>query len=190
MHVNDPNKIDDLFWKITLKDDNEAFRILFFEFFSALCVFAHKYIERWDVCEDIVQDTFFKVWKNRKKIEIHVSGRNFLITSVRNSCIDYLRKQETERSWKEKEIVEKTDYSTEELYSTIELENILKIALTRLPENIRLAFEKNRFDGKTYAEIAKEQCISVKTVESYITKALRILRVELRDYLPLLLLFL
>lgn len=181
--------IDQLFWRIALNDDEEAFRSLFFEFFSSLCVFSHRYIDDWDTCEDIVQDTFFKIWKNRKSIEISTSSRNFLVTSVRNSCIDYLRKQNMVRVWQEREAQEKTKYVPDDLYSHIELEQMLLEALAKLPENIRNVFELNRFDGKSYKEIAEEQGISVKTVEAHISKALKILRVELKDYLPLLLLF-
>ena len=98
------SSIDSLFWRIAIKDDEIAFRTLFFQFFSPLCVFAHRYIDRWETCEDIVQETFFKIWKNRKNIEINTSIRNFLITSVKNTCIDFLRKQETEQNWQQKEI--------------------------------------------------------------------------------------
>jgi len=186
MEITKSNETDLLFHRIALKDDEEAFRILFVEFFSSLCVFAHRYIESWETCEDIVQDTFFKVWKNRKNIEISASGRNFLITGVRNNCIDYLRKLDTKMSWQQKELLNSPTYTTESLYSAIELENMLNKALARLPENIRLIFEKNRFEGKTYAEIAAEQNISVKTVEAHMSKALKKLRIDLKDYLPLL----
>ncbi|MDR2948242.1 MAG: RNA polymerase sigma-70 factor [Prevotella sp.] len=190
MGLNNSAVIDQLFWRIALKDDEEAFRSLFFEFFSSLCVFAHRYVEDWDTCEDLVQDTFFKIWKNRKSIEINTSSRNFLITSVRNSCIDYLRKQDSARAWQEKEIKDKTEYTSDDLYSHIELEQMLTAALSKLPENIRAVFEMNRFEGKTYKEIAEEKNISVKTVEAHMTKALKVLRVELKDYLPLIILLL
>ncbi len=190
MEIKESNEIDQLFWRIALKDDEKAFQTLFFEFFSSLCVFSHRYVDNWETCEDIVQDTFFKIWKNRKDIVINTSGRNFLITSVRNNCIDYLRKQDTEQNWLQKQKLYKTEYDTNDLYSTIELENMLNAALSRLPENVRLVFEKNRFEGKTYKEIAIEQEISIKTVEAYMTKALKQLRVELKDYLPLIILLL
>ena len=164
---------------------------LFFQFFSPLCVFAHRYIDRWETCEDIVQETFFKIWKNRKNIEINTSSRNFLITSVKNTCIDFLRKQETEQNWQQKEIENNTSwYTSGDIYSTIELEQMLSAALAKLPDNIRIVFEKNRFEGMTYTEIAAEHNISVKTVEAYMTKALKHLRVELKDYLPLIILLL
>lgn len=168
-----------------------AFRSLFDQFFSPLCVFAHRYVECWETCEDIVQEVFFKIWKNRKEIEISTSSRNFLVTSVRNACIDYLRKQEKEWDWQEKESQKSPSYNaTEELYSTIELERLLTDALAKLPENIRTVFEESRFKDMTYTEIATEHNISIKTVEAYMTKALKHLRVELKDYLPLLLLLL
>lgn len=71
-----------------------------------------------------------------------------------------------------------------DLYTTVELEYLLNQALDKLPEQISSTFRSNRFDGKTYTEIAEEKNISVKTVESYMTKALKHLRVELKDYLP------
>jgi len=190
MGLNNSAVIDQLFWRIALKDDEDAFRSLFFEFFSSLCVFAHRYVDDWNTCEDLVQDTFFKIWKNRKSIEINTSSRNFLITSVRNSCIDHLRKQDSARVWQEKEAKDKTGYTSDDLYSHIELEQMLTSALSKLPENIREVFELNRFDGKTYKEIAEEKNISVKTVEAHMTKALKVLRIELKDYLPLIILLL
>lgn len=189
MGIAGSDAIDKLFLRIALKDDDEAFRTLFFEFFSSLCVFAHRYIDDWETCEDIVQDTFFKIWKNRKSIEISTSSRNFLITSVRNSCIDYLRKQDLVRVWQEREVLEKSKYTPDDLYSHIELEQMLSVALKKLPENVRNVFELNRFEGKSYKEIAEQQGISVKTVEAHISKALKVLRVELKDYLSLLILF-
>lgn len=191
MKEKEISTIDGLFWKIAIKDDEIAFRTLFFQFFSPLCVFAHRYIDRWETCEDIVQETFFKIWKNRKNIEINTSSRNFLITSVKNSCIDFLRKQETELNWQQKEIENNPlQYTSGDIYSTIELEQMLSAALAKLPDNIRIVFEKNRFEGMTYTEIAAEHNISVKTVEAYMTKALKHLRIELKDYLPLMILLL
>ena len=94
-----PHTIDKLFWNIAVNDDENAFKTLFFQFFSPLCIFAHRYIERWETCEDVVQESFLKIWENRKSIRIETSARNFLVTSVRNNCIDYLRKQELELAW-------------------------------------------------------------------------------------------
>lgn len=179
--------IDNLFWKIAVNDDEESFRVLFFQFFSPLCIFAHRYIERMETCEDVVQESFLKIWENRKNIRIETSARNFLVTTVRNNCIDYLRRQELESVWIQSKQHVYPDYADGDIYSVIELRTMLNNALEKLPENVRVTFEKNRFDGKKYAEIAEEQKISIKTVEAHIGKALKLLREELKDYLPLIL---
>ncbi len=190
MKFTNSDAIDQLFWKIALKDDESAFKVLFFDFFPTLCVFAHRYIDDWNTCEDIVQETFFKIWKNRKTIEINTSSRNFLITSVRNLCVDYIRKQDSASMWQEREQAKSQTDSTEDLYSHIELEEMLTNALSKLPENVKEVFELNRFEGKTYKEIAEQKGISIKTVEAQMTKALKVLRIELKDYLPIFILLL
>lgn len=183
--------VDALFWKMAMKDDEDAFRLLFVNFFPSLTVFARRYVSDLETSEDIVQDTFLKIWKNRKKLEITTSTRNFLVTTVKNSCVDYLRKKETEARYHEYTSQDKEQlYSEEDIFTLKELEEMVNSALEKLPENIRQIFEKSRFEGKTYREIAEECSISVKTVESYMTRALKHLRSELKDYLPFYVLFL
>jgi RNA polymerase sigma-70 factor (ECF subfamily) len=184
------NYYDELFWKVAMKDDESAFRILFYQFFTPLCRYAMHYVANREDCEDIVQETFLKLWKNRKSLEINRSFRNFLITSVKNACIDFRRRQDTESAGRERLMINHTDKSSEELFAVTELEQMLEAALARLPEPVRAVFVMNRFEGKTCSKIAEAQQISVKTVEAYMTKALKLLRVELSDFLPALLLFL
>ena len=78
--------------------------------------------------------------------------------------------------------------SPEELYTLKELEISIGNALTKLPSNVREAFEMNRFKGQSYIAIAERMGVSPKTVESYISRALKFLRVELGEYLSFLLL--
>ncbi len=184
---------DHLFRKVAFQDDEQAFKELFLEFYPALCVFAMRYITQEETARDIVQDVFFKIWKERKNMDINSSFRNFLITSVRNGCTDYLRKQELENRYREKSILSDIYTSPEEpeeVYTLKELETAIGEALEKLPPNVREAFVMNRFGGMTYVAIAEKMAVSPKTIESYISKALKILRLELRDYLPFLLLFL
>ena len=163
---------------------------MFFDFYPSLCVFAERYVSSPEASEDIVQETFYNLWKNRKKIEVTSSFRNLLITSVKNSCVDYLRKQSVRRIHSERQIYHENIDTPEEIYTVSELEEMLKTALDRLPPNVRKAFELSRFENMTYNKIAEEMDVSPKTVEAYISKALSVLRVELKDYLPLTLLFL
>ena len=180
------DKVDLLFRKISLYGDKEAFRILFYDFFSPLCVYAHRYLDNMEACEDIVQDVFYRIWRDRKELSIQSSSRGFLVTCVRNACLDLIRRNEVEQRWMESAMNFQTEEDNVDLYSTRELEKLLDDALAKLPERIAIIFRKNRFEGKTYAEIAVEQEISVKTVEANMSKALKFLRVELKDYLPVL----
>jgi len=181
---------ENLFRKVAFQDDEQAFKELFLEFYPAMCVFAMRYISQEETARDIVQDIFFNIWKNRKNIDITTSFRNFLITSVRNSCTDYLRKQEVENRYMEKSELSAIHPSPEEVYTLKELESAIGEALAKLPSNVREAFEMNRYKGMTYVAIAEKMEVSPKTIEAYISKALKVLRIELQDYLPFLLLFL
>ena len=175
-----------LFRKVAFQDDEQAFKVLFLEFYPSLCVFASRYVIQEETARDIVQDVFFKIWEKRKSMFINTSFRNFLVTSVRNSCIDYLRKNDLENRYIEKWRLTDSLTSPEELYTLKELETKITDSLTKLPSNVREAFEMNRFKGMTYMAIAEEMEVSPKTIESYISRALKFLRVELHDYLSFL----
>lgn len=183
-------EINILFFKIVTNEDKGAFKTLFYQFFTPLCVFAHRYVDDWETCQDIVQDVFARVWDKRRSIRIETSPRNFLVTCVRNNCIDYLRREDLQSLWISSELKKNSDDTPGDIYSVVELRELLEKALAKLPENVRTTFEKNRFDKKKYSEIADEMHISVKTVESHISKALKLLREELKDYLPIALLML
>lgn len=180
-------RYDRLFSKAALLDSEEAFKELFFEFFPTLCVYAAKIVGDNETARDIVQEVFFKIWKNRKKIEMESSFRNFIVTAVRNQCTDILRKRTIidRFATRSPSTMETPEQSPEEIYTINELEQIIEQAIQKLPPGIRDAFEMNRFKGMTYNEISQQMSLSSKTIEAYISKALNILRVELKDYLPL-----
>jgi len=71
-----------------------------------------------------------------------------------------------------------------------ELENKIQEAMEALPEQCRLVFKLSRFEELKYAEIAAQLSISIKTVENHMGKALKIMREQLKDYLPVLIAFL
>lgn len=183
--------IDYLFGQIIFKDDEKAFQEIFFDFFDPLCTFAHRYIQEKEKCEDIVQEVFFQLWQNRKKIVITTSAHNYLVTNVKNACINFLRHQELEKAYIERLSIkiETSSTNSETILTLSELEEIINATLAKLPDNVRYSFKMSRFEDKTYTQIATECNISIKTVEAHIGKALKLLRQELKDYLPLILLF-
>lgn len=184
--------LDKLYRQVVLYDDQDAFKELFFDFYPTLCIFARRFISSPEACEDIVQDTLYHLWENRKRIEITSSFKNLLITSLKNNCMDYLRKQTVRKNHAESQQIEFSHFNEEDnpeiIYTIQELQEMLNSALQQLPENARRAFELSRFENLTYKEIAQEMSVSPKTIEAYISRVLSVLRIELKDYLPILLL--
>lgn len=186
----DTDNIDYLLWSISNKDDQTAYRSLFEQYYVALCQFARRYIDDQETREDIVQDVFFTIWEKRKTISPTISARNYLVTCVRNLCLNYLRDQgykqdyETNTQKRIPAYVENQD----DIYTLQELRELLNKTLAKLPPEYRLAFEMNRFENKSIEEIAEIMGVSDRTVKRYKSRAIEILKEELKDYLPLLML--
>lgn len=168
--------------------DKDAFREMFEYYYAALCVYARRYVEDIHACEDIVQDIFCSVWINRENLDCSLSIKSYLLTSVRNHCLNYLRSKNV-KARSNDNIDDHLYYSEnmEDLLFLHELEDLLTEALAKLPTEYRIAFEMSRMENKLIEEIAERLQVSTRTVERYRNKALEILRKELKDYLPLLL---
>jgi len=169
-----------------LKEGNEKiFDYIFHYYYSGLVVFVQKYVPDQDVAEDIVQALFVKLWISRAELSINSSLKSYLFSSVKNRCIDYIRHEDT-KGKVEKKLIERLSGITDERNLLVESELREKInsAMEKLPPVCREVFYMNRFEGLKPAEIAEKKDISVRTVETHIGKALKILRIELAGYLP------
>lgn len=177
--------IDFLLRQITTEDNKLSFQRLFELYYPALCIYTKRFISDRETREDIVQEVFSSIWENRKRIVIRTSARNYLITATKNHSLNYLQRNHEEYvdQFSQEQIPIYAE-SGEELYTWEELQTLLREALAKLPENYRYVFEKNRFENKSYGEIAEDMQISIRTVERYKNKAIEILKTELKDYLP------
>jgi RNA polymerase sigma-70 factor, ECF subfamily len=168
--------------------DRKAFELLFQEHYGALGRFAAGYINDRESAEEIVQDVFVNLWQKRDSIDSNKPVKSYLYTSVKNRCLNYIRDNKKFRSQyldieAELEIpVKERDY-----FSEAYTEQKVKQALEKLPEKCREVFELNRFEGLKYQQLADKLGISVKTVEAQMSKALKILREELKDLILLIL---
>lgn len=171
-----------------LKNGREsAFDFIFRKYYKALCAQAMPYVNDLDTAQNQVQECFIKLWEKRTEADSIQNLAGYLSFMVRNQCIDYLRKTKVmDRAHKNES--EKTDIedSAENKLLLHEFEEKLVIALVNLPERCRMAFEYSRFENLTYSEIAIKMNISVKAVEALVSRALKTLRIELKDYLPIL----
>lgn len=143
-----------------------------------------------DAAQNQVQECFIKFWEKRSELNEIQNLAGYLSFMVRNQCIDYLRKEKVIAKAHDSEMDKPvSENSTENELLVHEFEEKLVVALSNLPERCRMAFEYSRFENHTYPVIAKKMNISVKGVEALVGRALKSLRTELKDYLPLLLLF-
>jgi RNA polymerase sigma-70 factor (family 1) len=170
---------------------NEAvFEAVFRQYYAPLCRYARPILDDADEAEEVVQTVFLTLWERRESLLITTSLKAYLYRAVHNRCLNRLNQQSVQanhRSQAATELYADAVSPTEALLAD-ELSTRLQRAIGRLPEQCRRAFELSRFEELSYKEIADHLGIAAKTVENQIGKALRILRVELSDYLPLFLL--
>ncbi len=168
------------------------FEILFREHFTGLCYFARQYTHDLDSAREIVHTVFIRIWENRSEFDWEKPTKSYLFTSVYNRSMNFIR--DNRKFISHDDAVAGNLVADDVAYSstleTAELENRIRTALLRLPEKCREVFELSRFEGRKYSEIAEQLNISVKTVEAHMSKALGILKTELRDYLTILIILL
>ena len=174
----------------------ENFDSIYVNNFSRLFLFAKEYVLFDEEAENIVQDIFLMLWEKKDILRVDVSLTAYLFTLVKNKCIDFLRHRMVEQIYSENIQQEYNEELNVKLFalesfdhnfsSEEDIETLLRNAIDKLPERCRLIFIKSRIEGKKYKEIAEELNLSVNTVEGQISIALKKLREELKDYLPLL----
>lgn len=163
-----------------------AFDYIFRKYFKALCAQANVYVNDLDKAQSLVQDCFIKLWINRKEAGNIKNLSSYLTFMVRNQCIDHIRKTKSLKILHENAETETEIEDSEDLLNSHEFEEKLVLILAALPERSRMAFEYSRFENLSYKEIAAKMDISIKGVEALVSRALKTLRKELKDYLPLL----
>lgn len=158
--------------------DHHAFKKLFNTYHQTIFNFLLFRSKDADVAEDLLQEVFFKVWKNRKSLDENQSIKNYLYTIADHIFLNYVRhasvvhKHEQQVNSKLFTDVDKPDFMLEEKES---LTNLTR-AIESLPEKTRIIFMMSRFEDLSYKEIASRLSLNIKTIEGHMTKALKELR--------------
>lgn len=172
-----------------LKLFSEFFQNNQHQFFS----FAYSYIRNKVDAEDILMESIAALWENRDQWKEDSNIRALLLTIIKNKAFNYLSRHQT-RLRAEEEITSHRQRELELRISTLkscdpdyifnsEISGIVKDSLSLLPEQSRRIFILSRFKHLSNKEIADQLGISVKTVEAHITKTIKVLKVNLKDYL-------
>ena len=164
-----------------------SYEELFRKNFKGLSYFAMEYVKDHDIAREIVQDAFVSLWEKRHSIDTGRSPGAYLSSMVRNRCLNYLRdNRKFDRSLLELEGLDlQADHEVQDHLVAEELKNRIEETTQSLPDKCREVFVKNRIEHKKYQEIADEMNISLKTVEAQMSKALRIMREKLSDFIML-----
>lgn len=171
-----------------------AYKFLYDQHYQILCHVASQYVKDDFLAETIVGDVIFHMWEVRETLNITTSLRSYLMSSVRNRCLDYLKSQQCQHEMSMSSpvfqdfpvlnYIKGDDYPLGKLLEK-ELEGEIMMAIARLPEDCRRVFHLSRFEEKKYNEIADELGISVNTVKYHIKRALALLHEDLGKYLTI-----
>lgn len=174
------------------KGDEGVFERIFKDYYERLCNYANSIINDMDEAEETVQSTFLSLWEKRENIDIHTSVKSYLYQAVHNHSLNRLKHYQVKRThndYLKYHVVNSVEDSSQMVLGK-ELEKQINEAIESLPTQCQTVFKLSRFENLTYAEIAQQLNVSVKTIENHMGKALRVLREQLKEYLPVLLWFL
>jgi RNA polymerase sigma-70 factor (ECF subfamily) len=162
--------------------------MLFRSHFAGLCFFAQKYVKDIDTAKEIVQDAFLSLWEKRDTIDMDRQVKSYLTMIIHNKCTNYLRdnRKFDTNILQIENLLDVPEYESTDSLVTGELKVSIESAINELPEKCREIFVMNRYENLKYQEIADKLQISVKTVETQMSKALQHMRLRLAAYLTVL----
>ena len=165
------------------KGDKKAFSSIFEFYYKDLVIFANTFTKDLPAAEEIVQDTFVRLWEQHDSLSIYSSLKSFLLKSVQNRCLDEIRHQKVREGYRIESGMNRLLYEndTENYIFYSDLEHHLDTMLGSLPHEIAETFRMSRIEGLRYQDIAQHFNVSVRTVEVRISKALQWLYRAFKD---------
>lgn len=168
------------------------FEHLYREYYTKTVFFANQYLKNEEEAQSVAQDAFVTLWEKRASINPQLNIRSFILTIVKNQCLNLLRKHISEKKYADHlSAQEETanylalrESPVDDVHAK-ELEKLIEEALAEMPEKMSEVYRMNREQELSYDEIATELAVSVKTIEYRMSKALVFFRSKLKDYLAI-----
>ncbi len=175
-----------------ISGDESSFEKVYRFFYPRLNYFSKQYLLDAEAAKNVVQDVFTELWDKRRSLRDDTNLQAWLFTVTKNKSLKVISQLKSKENYsnfikaRQLEVNYKSlsDFDTSNFVFG-ELQSRIQASLEKLPPSCRKIFEMSRFEDKKNREIAEELNLSVKTVEAQISKALRSLKTDLKDYLPL-----
>lgn len=156
------------------------YNLLFERHFEPLTRFVARIVHSPQVAADLVQDVFLRVWSRRAELEVHGNLQSYLRRAARNRALDWLRRESLHRQWEEAAIrdmrAQAIDAHAAEHDSTALLLELVSEMLAEMPSRRRAACELRWREGLGPTAIAARLGVSVKTIETHLTRGLKDVR--------------
>jgi RNA polymerase sigma-70 factor (ECF subfamily) len=180
------------YFKAFKEGNNDAFNFYFNKYYNRILGFSIQFLYDKDEAKNITQEAFLKLWINKDKIQTETGIQPFLFTYAKSICLNVLRHNKVKDRFKNDLLNQKERQLDSQILNSMnfdsleltELEVLINKVIAELPEKTKQVYLKKRFENKKNEEIATEMGVSQKAVEAHMTKALKILKEQLSDYLP------
>lgn len=164
-------------------NDVDAFSAIFRCYYEPLSFFAGRYLHDLQAAEGIVQDVFVRLWESRESLSIHTSLKSYLYASVRNACLNFIKRENFTVSIDRGEERIDTSVSQPDVQAeSNELSEAIEQAIGKLAPKCRQIFTMAKYDGLSYEEIAEVLDISINTVKTQLKRALKSLGKSLQHF--------
>jgi RNA polymerase sigma-70 factor (ECF subfamily) len=166
--------------------DQSAFEVVFRAHYAKLANYAQHLVHSADAAEDVVQEVFVTLWAHRDRLATPDNLVAYLYRAVRNRGLNVLRKRRQVAAWQARQVELEPPESppADRDAEHEEVDRAIKAAAATLPPRSREVFELSRERGLTYRQIAETLGISIKTVETLMSRALKVVRPRLERLIP------
>lgn len=162
------------------KDDQAAFRLIFYKWSDKLFAFCFRFLKNTQVAEEIVQETLIQLWINRTRFDEQYPISPYLFAVCRRLALNELRRASVSQnasSILQHQMVISVN-STEDDIALAELDQVIEDALALMPKQQRQVYRLSRQRGRSLNEIAAEMGILKNTVKKHLSEALKALRIH------------
>lgn len=180
------------FLSLLKSGDAKAFELIYELFADKLYHYVNRRVNNKEISEDIVQEIFVSLWSKRESLEITNSLDAYLFGAAKFQILTYIRSNQVCKEYADNFMLfnkERTDNSTEEMMNLKDLQHNLNTSISELPEKCRTAIHMSRIKHEPISRIAEHMNISKRTVENYLSHALKHLRTSLGEFLTVLMLW-